>query len=251
MIETAPDFYDNISGFYDSMTRFERRIAAVEKSIRQLTMQFDTGTIADVACGTGVHAIALGRMGYNVIGFDASERMIALARQNARRFGVNTIRFEQGEFQSPKILTSGPFALILCLGNSLPHIASQRKLAEILASWKSALSKGGGIVLELLNYDIILETQNRLIGVTVDSTGTIIRFYDFTSPRLTFNILRLTTEENKPHVEWHATPLTPFRVNDIIDAAKQAGYTSTLVYSSLTQEEWTTSSKNTVLFLRP
>ncbi|NOY05430.1 MAG: class I SAM-dependent methyltransferase [Chlorobi bacterium] len=251
MTDSASEFYDNISGYYDTMTRFERRIAALEKPMHHLAAQFGNGIIADIACGTGVHTIALGKLGRNVVGFDVSEKMIRIARENARRLGVNSVRFVQGRFQSPEIIEHGPFSLVLCLGNSIPHIPSQNELVQVLSLWKNALSGNGAVVVELLNYDHILESQTRLIGVTANDNETIIRFYDFTSPRLTFNVLRLTEKDDKPHVAWRSTLLTPFRVGDITNAATQAGYRSVNVYSSLTKDAWISSSKNAVLVLQP
>ncbi len=249
MTDTASEFYDSISGYYDTMTRFERRVKALEKPMRHLAAKFDTGVIADIACGTGVHTIALGKLGRKVVGFDVSEKMIHIARENTRRLGINSVRFVQGEFLSPAITESGPFSLMLCLGNSIPHIPSQNELVQALTLWKNALSKDGAIILELLNYDHILETRARLIGTTINDNETIIRFYDFTSPRLTFNILRLTRKDDKQQAEWHSTLLTPFRVSDITNAAKDAGYGSVEVFSSLTENEWMPSGNNTVLVL--
>src|SRR4029077_13188862 len=50
-------------------------------------------SILDVGCGTGSLAVLLGKAGYDVLGIDFSERMIAAAREKARAAGVRA-RFE-------------------------------------------------------------------------------------------------------------------------------------------------------------
>jgi ubiquinone/menaquinone biosynthesis C-methylase UbiE len=43
--------------------------------------------VLDVACGTGQHAIALARAGFDAVGVDASDAMVARARENAAQAG--------------------------------------------------------------------------------------------------------------------------------------------------------------------
>lgn len=46
-------------------------------------------TTLDAGCGTGSHAVSLGKRGFNITGIDASETMIRIARAKAERNGVN------------------------------------------------------------------------------------------------------------------------------------------------------------------
>ena len=47
------------------------------------------GPVADLGCGTGAHALALARRGYDVIGIDGSPRMVEVARTAAARDEVD------------------------------------------------------------------------------------------------------------------------------------------------------------------
>ena len=44
----------------------------------------EPGVALDAACGTGRHAAKLAELGHRVIGVDATEAMLAIARQGAR-----------------------------------------------------------------------------------------------------------------------------------------------------------------------
>lgn len=54
------------------------------------------GAVLDIGCGTGEHTILLTRLGYDVLGIDASPNALVRARANAARHGV-TARFELGD----------------------------------------------------------------------------------------------------------------------------------------------------------
>ena len=77
--------------------------------------------ILDLCCGSGQMARALTARGFQVIGLDASESMLRLARQNAplARF----IRADMRFFRLPP-----QFAGALCSFNSLAHIDKAEEL---------------------------------------------------------------------------------------------------------------------------
>lgn len=54
-------------------------------------------SIADVGTGTGRAALALARTGAEVIGIDASNEMLAVARRRAGELHADNIRFERGD----------------------------------------------------------------------------------------------------------------------------------------------------------
>jgi SAM-dependent methyltransferase len=74
--------------------------------------------ILDVGCGPGRHAHALGRLGFEVVGVDISERFVALAREHApagaavtfERADARALRFE-AEFDAVISLCQGAFGL--------------------------------------------------------------------------------------------------------------------------------------------
>ena len=47
----------------------------------------DVKTVVDCACGTGAIALRLAQAGYNIIGIDASEEMLRIAAEKARKMG--------------------------------------------------------------------------------------------------------------------------------------------------------------------
>jgi SAM-dependent methyltransferase len=56
---------------------------AAERLIKECARLESTGTVVDVGCGSGILAQAMTEAGYDVLGFDLSEAMVALARTRA------------------------------------------------------------------------------------------------------------------------------------------------------------------------
>ena len=70
--------------------------------------------ILDVGCGPGRHAHALGRLGYEVVGVDISERFVALARENAPEGAA--VRFERADARALEFDSEFDAVISLCQG---------------------------------------------------------------------------------------------------------------------------------------
>lgn len=86
-------------------------------------------TVVDATCGCGGNAIAFAREGCRVIALDTSEERIALARHNARVYGVETlIQFHHGdgrewvgkEKEGDVLFVDPPWASLSLLSDLLP-----------------------------------------------------------------------------------------------------------------------------------
>jgi SAM-dependent methyltransferase len=109
----------------------------------------------DAGCATGSHALGLAELGWRVVGLDSEEAMIALAREKAAAAGLASRAsfiladaLDQGGGAAP---ARGPFDLVLCLGNTLPHFRGE-SAAAFLRSARGRLAPGGRLVLQSVNY---------------------------------------------------------------------------------------------------
>ncbi len=102
--------------------------------------------ILDIACGTGSHAIELERLGYEVVGSDISEDMLALAREKARE-ASSKVRFEQQDMRTLDI-ASKPFDAVLCLFDAIGHVQTTSAIKQTLGAVHRHLGRGGLLVLE-------------------------------------------------------------------------------------------------------
>lgn len=110
--------------------------------------------ILDMGCGTGRHALELGRRGYHVVGVDLSEGMLRQARQAAQAEGLTTVTFQQADATRYKAETRFDRAYCVCEGSlgligtgSDPH---DHDLA-VLRNLYDALKPGGRMLITVLN----------------------------------------------------------------------------------------------------
>lgn len=100
-------------------------------------------SILELACGTGLLARHFLTGGYDYLGIDLHEEMLAIARQTAPGG-----QFQQGDmrhFESPE---NKEWDAVLVAGRSFYHLASNTDVLECLASVQRALRSAGLLVLE-------------------------------------------------------------------------------------------------------
>ena len=103
-------------------------------------MALGSGTLLDLGCGTGVHAVEFARKGWTVTGIDLSPDMIR--RADARRSGAaGRLRFRQGDVS--EIGPERDFDAAVSLFHVASYQTSPAKLKGMLANANAALKPGG------------------------------------------------------------------------------------------------------------
>ena len=125
----------------------------------------DGARALDLGTGPGVIALVLARLGFNVTGLDLSEEMLAKARANAQRAGMD-ITFLNGDAESPPF-PDGSFDLIACR-----HIMwTLPDLPRAVAKWHALLKPGGAVVIidGLWYPDTLQGRVRRLLGYCLET----------------------------------------------------------------------------------
>ena len=181
----AEEFYNRLAEAFDVMTDWPKRLDFEMPFLERTLRAISARSVLDTACGTGWHSIALAQKGYLAAGCDISSAMIHRARQNAAESQVKVV-FEVADFsQLGKI--PGAFDVLLCLGNSLPHVLSEPALRETLQKMKSKIRPGGGIILHNLNYDLRWKKQPRFFAAEGNAEVLVWRFADYGAEFITFH----------------------------------------------------------------
>lgn len=243
---TPEEFYDALADQYDGMTQFSARLQRQQEILASLLESLPAKTAVDMGCGTGVHAIALARLGLDVTGVDLSEGMLSRARAHAEETD-SAVRFIAGDFLAP--VPSTPAELLLCLGNSLPHLESREALTAVLKHWRKLTAPGGHVLIQLLNYRRVLAKRERIVNIRRSGSDTIIRFYDFLDDTLQFNILTIREAGGAMTHSIQSTRLLPFRDSDFLSAAPAAGFSTVRTHGSLALDPFTDDSTDLVVVL--
>ena len=223
---TQVPFYDALASDYDRFVNWEGRLAHELPFLERLFAAHDVVRVLDAACGTGHHAIALARQGYQVMGADLSAAMIEQARKNAAGAGVQ-VSFARAGFGDLAALGQ-TFDAVLCLGNSLPHLLSEKALAEALSDFATVLHPGGLVVIQNRNFDRVWRQRERFMGPQScregDREWLFIRFYDFHEATVTFNMIRLRRDGETWTQDVEATELRPIFRDELAAVLPKAGF---------------------------
>lgn len=136
------------AAFSDSPGRLEREGSL----LRDILNEVPGGRVADLACGTGLHAEFLARQGAQVDAFDLSPDMIGYA---AAHHAHRAVTYRTGDM---RWLAGGPWDIAVCLGNSLALLVSRDDLHATFGHVAAGLVPGGLFVCQVVN---ILRPENR------------------------------------------------------------------------------------------
>lgn len=237
--------YDSFSADYDRFVNWTSRLAVELPFLMQQIQSISQADparlrVLDAACGTGMHAIALAQAGYQLVGADFSAGMIRKALLNARAAGVD-VRFEQAGFGVlAQTFGRQAFDIVLCLGNSLPHLLTEEELASALADFAACLRADGLLLIQNRNFDAILEQQERWMEPQSYHQGEaewiFLRFYDFRPDGLlNFNVVTLHRESQSAWTQTVATSLLyPLRQAQLAQALTVAGFGELTWYGDMT-----------------
>lgn len=198
-IISSCNFYNRLAKVFDVMTDWPQRLAHEMPFLLKVLDEYGARSVLDVACGTGWYAITLAQKGYRVVGCDASPEMIARARANADQEGVN-VSFVVVSFNELKKLKD-KFDAVLCLGNSLPHLLTQKELKEALRQMRLCLNPGGVIILHNLNYDLRLKKKPRFFAVNGNEHTLVWRFADYGPKFIYFHTALFARESAAPEAQ--------------------------------------------------
>ncbi len=109
------------------------------------------GTMLDLGCGTGAHAIELARRGYEVVGFDLSLSMLARAADDAQA-SEQKLNFVQGDMR--EMTFEDAFDGVFCWNTSFGFFDEETN-AKVIGKVYKALKKGGQLVLDVANRDFV------------------------------------------------------------------------------------------------
>jgi len=91
-----------------------RRVIQIVSDL--LNKPLDTARVLDLACGEGVYAIETALRGAEVIAQDARTERMGEGAEAAKRLGLNSLTFEQGDVRNISVVSHGSFDVIYLLG---------------------------------------------------------------------------------------------------------------------------------------
>jgi ubiquinone/menaquinone biosynthesis C-methylase UbiE len=221
------DFFDQLAADYDQMISFTKSVEKKKNALSNF-LKPEMELAADLGCGSGVDSIALASLGLRVSAFDPSTEMIKVAKENAKREGF-IVDFHNRPADLISEEFNNKFDIAISLGNTFANIEKE-KFHNSLVKCFGILKRGGIILIQILNYEKVVNEQRRIVNITKGTNHYYVRFYDFIGDEIIFNILTFRREKPLEH-KLISTKLFPFNQNDFRIGLIKAGFTAIEFFS--------------------
>lgn len=143
---------------WDDLIGWDSRAEGENGFFERLLRRNGCKTVADIAAGTGFHAIRLAHDGFEVTASDGAETMIRQTEQNAEDMEVRLADTRTVDWRElHKAFGPNRFDALICLGNAFSHLFEEDARREALDSMRTVLRPGGLLILDHRNYDKILD----------------------------------------------------------------------------------------------
>lgn len=140
--------YHALAGTYDALTGdvgYEKRADFLEKLFQK--SHIPVKTVLDLACGTGTMTWILTGRGYELIGVDASEEMLAAAMGKSGSVdGVAPIFLHQS---MPKLDLYGTVDAAICCLDSLNYLTDPKDVQRTFARLHLFVAPGGVLIFDI------------------------------------------------------------------------------------------------------
>lgn len=147
MYDELAELYHVVYGDWEASSR--RHGAFLEEFLQR-----PGARVLDVAAGIGTQALPLAALGHEVVARDLSAGAVRRLRREAEERGLE-IDAGVGDVRSVGSSVTGPFDMIVCLDNALPHLLTDADIVRALEGFRELLATDGVAVVSVRDYDVV------------------------------------------------------------------------------------------------
>lgn len=239
--------YNELSSYYDDIfPANEQQLSFFKQTFQDLGVS----RVLDLACGSGNYALEFARWGLSVVGIDSERTMIQLAREKARKENL-AVDFRTGDMRNLEDI-EGKFDAVICIGNSLVHLLTERDILTALEQIKERLYHGGTLILQTVNYDRILKGNiTQLPDIRNNKAGIIFtRQYDFRPDGLIdfkTTLIKNEMDGSQRSLGNGTVPLRPCTKSELEGFLQSVGFEDIVVYGGFQRNKHSLESQATVI----
>jgi len=253
-VDAQPDAYGRIG--YRDLIAWPERLQREAPLLQRVLAPAPSRLVLDLGCGSGEHTRFLNSLGFDVTGVDASPSQL----ESARGADPGGRYLQAGLTDLERCLEPGQGGAI-CVGNTLPHLCEASEVLAFFSGLVSHLLPGAPFLLQLLNYDRILDRAERTFPVVLrpgetegESTVFLRLMTHLGDGRLTFTPAQLRYRPGSASplelIAAHDVALRGWRRAEIETLLREAGFLVSEVLGSMTGEAWSTTSTDLVVVAR-
>jgi glycine/sarcosine N-methyltransferase len=224
-------FYSSITDYYDLIFPFKpAQLNFVIQSIDAAGVRDGTErvkTILDIGCATGSLAGHLAEEGFHVTATDFDKGMIAAAKTKAAGESPvsGNIVFKQLDMRKiGEVYGNNQFDALTCFGNTLVHLTDPDSIADFLLQAGVVLKPEGILLLQVINYDRILNDDIKNLSTIENNDIRFERQYEFETETGLINFKTSLTDKNTGLQLHNSVFLYPLRKNELTGMLDAAGF---------------------------
>lgn len=131
----------------------------------------------DLGCGSGFQSVALAALDFDVTAVDFNQTLL---EELKIRDTCGVIEVIQSDILDPANYSGkAPFELVVCMGDTLPHLPSEQAAAGFLSNVRDILEPGGNLILSFRDTSAELTGVNRFIPVQQDQDKIMTVFLEY------------------------------------------------------------------------
>ncbi|RKD21812.1 hypothetical protein BEP19_14450 [Ammoniphilus oxalaticus] len=229
-------------GFYNILSDYYDQIFPLNQQQAQFISERAGTNILDVAAGSGSLALALAEQGYTVTATDLEPNMTKQIKRKKEQAQVE-LEIRTMDMRQLDQLPSGAFDTIICLGNSLVHLASEGEVADVLEKAFNLLSERGRLIIQIVNYDRIIADRVQALPPIEREQVQFYRTYEWKAAKLLFQgRLIVTGDDGQYRTFEQTTELLPLKKDALGRLLETSGFQQIEWYGNFKAEAYQLNS---------
>jgi len=226
-------FYTAIAKYYDLV--FPLNPAQIRFTHQFLVPGLISQRVLDLGCATGKLAVALAEDQWQVEGVDSDAIMIKMARE--RKGNILQVQFHQLDMMEVGgYFSDSSFQVVLCYGNTLAHLSGIEEIKRLFKQAYNLLEEEGALLIQVVNYDHVLEQKVSSLPVIDREQVRFIREYQQQGDQIRF-LTRLEIKERRETLE-NEVLLYPVTRSQLSSSLSAAGFRDIRFYANFNGDEY-------------
>ena len=227
---------DAYAGFAERYDLFGERFGEFDRSMIAFFQKHFAAqgvqSVLDCACGTGRHLPLFHSLGCEVVGTDISPSMLAQARRNLHRLGLQ-IPLHQVDYRCLPRHLDRTFDAVACLSSSLLHMPNEEEAKRALGSMGQVLRDGGLLILTQGTTDRQWRDKPRFILAVNTRAFSRLFVIDYVGESARYNVLDIFHSDEADELKvWSVDYARVYLRDDQERLLRASGFRSITFYGS-------------------
>ncbi len=166
---------------------FDAKVAEQQALLEELSVHGD-GLAIDLGCGPGYQSVALAKLGFSPVrAVDGSEILLNELAGHTKSLAIEPVH---GDIRSlKKFAAPESVSAIVCMGDTLTHLASLDDVSQLLADAHASLKPGGMLALTFRDLSIERSGLDRFLPIRADEDRIMTCVLEFETDHVVINDL--------------------------------------------------------------